>query len=70
MGKDKLRRFAEITAFDNVIELEDGKVLKGRWAEHHFKNNNPLILELGCGKGEYTVNLARLFPEINFIGID
>ena len=70
MGKDKLRRFAEITAFENVIELEDGKVLKGRWAEQHFKNNNPLILELGCGKGEYTVNLARLFPEINFIGID
>lgn len=70
MGKDKLRRFAEITAFDNVIELEDGKVLKGQWAKNHFKNNNPLILELGCGKGEYTINLARLFPEINFIGID
>jgi len=70
MGKDKLRRFAEITAFENVIELEDGKVLKGQWAAHHFKNNNPLILELGCGKGEYTVNLARLYPEINFIGID
>lgn len=70
MGKDKLRRFAEITAFENVIELEDGKVLKGHWAKHHFRNNKPLILELGCGKGEYTVNLARLFPEINFIGID
>jgi tRNA (guanine-N7-)-methyltransferase len=70
MGKDKLRRFAEITAFDNVIELEDGKVLKGCWAKHHFNNNNPLILELGCGKGEYTVKLAQLFPEINFIGID
>ncbi len=70
MGKDKLRRFAEITAFENVIELEDGKVLKGHWAENHFKNNNPLILELGCGKGEYTVNLARLYPDINFIGID
>ena len=70
MGKDKLRRFAEITAFENVIELEDGKILKGRWAEQHFKNNFPVILELGCGKGEYTVNLARLFPEINFIGID
>jgi len=70
MGKDKLRRFAEITAFENVIELEDGKILKGSWAEQHFKNNFPLILELGCGKGEYTVNLARLFPEINFIGID
>ncbi len=70
MGKDKLRRFAEITAFENVIELEDGKVLKGHWAEYHFKNNKPIILELGCGKGEYTVNLARLFPDINFIGID
>lgn len=70
MGKDKLRRFAEITAFENVIELEDGKILKGKWAEQYFKNKYPLILELGCGKGEYTVNLARLFPEINFIGID
>ncbi len=70
MGKDKLRRFAEITAFVNVIELEDGKALKGRWSKQHFKNNNPVVLELGCGKGEYTVNLARLFPEINFIGID
>ena len=70
MGKDKLRRFAEITAFENVIELEDGKILKGNWAEQHFKNKYPVILELGCGKGEYTVNLARLFPEINFIGID
>lgn len=70
MGKDKLRRFAEISTFENVIELEDGKILKGSWAEHHFKNQFPIILELGCGKGEYTVNLARLFPEINFIGID
>lgn len=70
MGKDKLRRFAEITAFENVIELEDGKILKGHWAEHHFKNNNPLILELGCGKGEYTVNLAQKYPQVNFIGID
>lgn len=70
MGKDKLRRFAEITAFENVIELEDGKRLKGKWSKDHFKNNNPVILELGCGKGEYTVNLARLFPDINFIGVD
>jgi len=70
MGKDKLRRFAEITEFENVIELEDGKELKGRWAEQHFKNNNPVVLELGCGKGEYTVNLGRLFPYINFIGLD
>lgn len=70
MGKDKLRRFAEITAFDNVLELDDGKILKGQWAQNHFKNNNPLIIELGCGKGEYTVNLAQLYPKINFIGID
>lgn len=70
MGKDKLRRFAEITAFANVIELEEGKRLNGQWAEQHFKNQNPVVLELGCGKGEYTVNLGRLFPEINFIGID
>ena len=70
MGKDKLRRFAEITEFDNVIELDDGKILKGNWSGKQFKNNNPIILELGCGKGEYTVNLAKLFPGINFIGID
>ena len=70
MGKDKLRRFAEIATFDNVIELEDGKPLKGNWAGQQFKNNHPLILELGCGKGEYTVNLARLYPDKNFIGID
>jgi tRNA (guanine-N7-)-methyltransferase len=70
MGKDKLRRFAEIASFSNVIELENGKGFKGKWAEAQFKNHNPLVLELGCGKGEYTVNLARMFPEINFIGID
>src|SRR5690606_21450323 len=70
MGKDKLRRFAEIADFPNVLQLEEGEPLKGRWSQAHFNNNNPLILELACGKGEYTVNLARLFPEKNFIGID
>jgi tRNA (guanine-N7-)-methyltransferase len=70
MGKDKLRRFAEIKAFDNVFELEEGKELKGIWTKSHFQNTYPLILELACGKGEYTVNLARLYPEKNFIGID
>lgn len=70
MGKDKLRRFAEINEFENVIELEDGKTFKGNWSKLQFKNTNPVILELGCGKGEYAVNLARLFPEINFIGVD
>lgn len=70
MGKDKLRRFAEITAFNNVRELEEGKDYKGRWAAKQFQNENPVVLELGCGKGEYTVNLAKRFPNINFIGID
>ena len=70
MGKDKLRRFAEIATFNNVFELEEGKALKGHWNENHFKNSKPLVLELACGKGEYSVNLAKLFPEKNFIGID
>ncbi len=70
MGKDKLRRFAEIATFDNVKQLEDGLPYKGQWAANFFKNSNPVVLELACGKGEYTVNLARLFPEKNFIGID
>ena len=70
MGKDKLRRFAEIATFDNVLELEEGKKLKGSWSWAQFGNNHPLVLELACGKGEYTVNLAQLFPDKNFIGID
>lgn len=70
MGKDKLRRFAEIEDFGNVLQLDEGKPLKGTWAKSFFKNNNPVVLELACGKGEYTVNLARLFPDKNFIGID
>ena len=70
MGKDKLRRFAEIETFANVYQLEQGKALKGNWASAHFKNANPIVLELACGKGEYSVNLARLFPDKNFIGVD
>ncbi|WP_316755221.1 tRNA (guanosine(46)-N7)-methyltransferase TrmB [Pedobacter aquatilis] len=70
MGKDKLRRFAEIETFANVYQLEEGKPLKGNWAKEHFKNDNPIVLELACGKGEYTVNLAQLFPDKNFIGVD
>ena len=70
MGKDKLRKFAEIETFANVYELDAGKSLKGKWSKMHFKNDAPLVLELACGKGEYTVNLAQLFPEKNFIGID
>jgi tRNA (guanine-N7-)-methyltransferase len=70
VGKDKLRKYSEINTFDNVYQLEEGKNLKGKWASQHFKNNNPVVLELACGKGEYSVNMAKLFPEKNFIGID
>ena len=70
MGKDKLRKFAEVSTFKNVVQLDAGKEYKGKWAKDFFQNEKPLILELACGKGEYTVNLAKLFPEKNFIGID
>ncbi len=70
MGKDKLRKFAEVATFKNVVQLDAGKAYKGRWASDFFGNSNPVILELACGKGEYTVNLAKLFPNKNFIGID
>jgi tRNA (guanine-N7-)-methyltransferase len=70
VGKDKLRRFAEIATFSNVVQLDAGLPYKGKWAKDFFKNGNPLVLELACGKGEYTVNLAKLFPNKNFIGID
>jgi len=50
--------------------MDAGKPYKGKWASEFFKNNNPVVLELACGKGEYTVNLAQMFPEKNFIGID
>ncbi len=70
MGKDKLKRFAEVDTFSNVLQLDAGKPMRGQWNTGFFKNNNPVVLELACGKGEYTVNLARLFPDKNFIGID
>jgi tRNA (guanine-N7-)-methyltransferase len=70
MGKDKLRRFAEIETFSNVLQLDAGKPYKGQWSKTFFKNDNPVVLELACGKGEYTVNLAVMFPDKNFIGID
>ena len=70
MGKDKLRKFAEIDTFSNVYQMEEGKPLKGKWGSAHFKNEKPIVLELACGKGEYSVNMAKFFPEKNFIGID
>ena len=76
MGKNKLVRWTELGSYDNVIqpEIEDvsGKdhPIKGRWNQDLFKNGNPITLELGCGKGEYTVGLANNFPHDNFIGID
>jgi tRNA (guanine-N7-)-methyltransferase len=70
VGKDKLRRFAEIDTFSNVFQLEAGKPLKGKWTSDFFKNDNPVVLELACGKGEYTVSLGQLFPQKNFVGVD
>lgn len=73
-SKNKLKRFQENETFPNVIqpsreEVVGGFPLKAKW-DTHFKNNNPIVLELGCGKGEYTVGLAKRFPNKNFIGID
>jgi tRNA (guanine-N7-)-methyltransferase len=70
VGKDKIRRFAEIETFSNVLQLDEGKPYKGNWSKDFFKNDNPVVLELACGKGEYTVNLAVLFPDKNFVGVD
>lgn len=73
-SKNKLKRFAENEAFTNVIQpardaILKGFIHKGKWAEY-FKNDNPIVLELGCGKGEYTVGLARRYPNKNHVGID
>ncbi len=75
MGKNKLARFAENEILSNVFQPTRQEALtdfplKGKWRQEVFKNNNPLVLELGCGKGEYSVGLAKAFPEKNFIGVD
>ena len=76
MGKNKLGRFAEMETFTNVVQPHFSEImntdheLKGNWNQSFFKNDNPLVLELGCGKGEYTVGLASRFPGKNFIGVD
>ncbi len=75
MAKHKLQRFAELKTLSNVIQPGISfppvdHALRGRWNEDFFDQNRPIVLELGCGRGEYTVNMARHFPEKNFIGID
>ena len=76
MTKNKMTKFAEMAAYKNVFQYTFNELqkspfpLKGKWGEKYFKNNNPIILELGCGKGEYTVGLARYYPNKNFVGID
>ena len=75
MGHHKLKRFAENLTFPNLFQVgfdqleKEGFALRGRGADH-FGNQNPITLELGCGEGDYTVALARIHPERNYIGVD
>ncbi|WP_329902941.1 tRNA (guanosine(46)-N7)-methyltransferase TrmB [Porphyromonas pogonae] len=76
MGKNKLAKFAEMETFPHVFQFPFARLqqedfpLKGEWSKSFFKNDNPIVVELGCGKGEYAVGLARRFPHKNFIGMD
>ena len=76
MGKNKRSKFADLNTYQHVVQISYKKLLtegfqfKGKWSESFFGNSNPLILELGCGKGEYTIELASHFPEYNFVGLD
>ena len=74
MAKNKLQRFNEIRNFNNVIEINYDDIFNnkkaGCWQKDIFKNNNPIVLELACGKGEYTIGLAKKNPNKNYIGID
>ncbi len=78
MGKNKLHKFAEMEALPNVFQCpmrdisDDNEVVRmaGHWRDSYFHNDRPIVLELGCGHGDYTVGLARLNPDRNFIGID
>lgn len=76
MSKNKLQKFSEMEQFPHVVQaafdevFRKDYVLKGKWGSSFFKNNHPIVLELGCGKGEYSVGLARMFPDKNFIGVD
>lgn len=76
MGKNKLQKFDDMAGYPHVFQYpfaalqEKGFEMKGKWNPLFFKNDRPIVLELGCGKGEYTVGLGKLFPEKNFIGVD
>jgi len=76
MGKNKLKRFAENETFENLFQHTEYDVrcntfqMRGKWHSGYFKNSNPIVLELGCGRGEYTIGMAERFPDTNFIGID
>lgn len=76
MSKGKLEKFADMAIYNNVFQYPYSVAeqvpfdMKGHWREEYFHNDNPIVLELGCGKGEYTVELARLYPNVNFIGVD
>ena len=76
MGKNKLEKFADMARYPHVFEYPYSAVdnvpfdMKGNWHQQFFKNDNPIVLELGCGRGEYTVGLGRMFPDKNFIGVD
>jgi tRNA (guanine-N7-)-methyltransferase len=76
VGKNKLQKFDDMRSYSHVFQYpyavlqEKGFEMKGKWNELFFGNNHPIVLELGCGKGEYTVGLGKLFPEKNIIGVD
>lgn len=77
MGKNKLAKFADMEEFPHVFQVSSQAVregksfgMKGKWNELFFKNDHPIVLELGCGKGEYTVGLGELYTEKNFVGVD
>ena len=76
MSKGKLAKFADMASYPHVFEYPYSAVdnvpfeMKGKWNESFFGNDRPIVLELGCGRGEYTVGLGRLFPDKNFIGVD
>lgn len=76
MGKNKLKKFADLATYEHVVQVtfkqlqEEEFQYHGKWSKEFFGNTNPIILELGCGKGEYTVKLASHYPQFNFIGVD